>query len=727
MTLLSRPRQATNTATYSVIALAIAVGFLVSCSDEPERRPTLGSPCDAASTCTGGSVCIDSVCLDPVGDDDSDGLLNELEARLGTRYDRADTDGDGEGDFAETNGGQEPSPDFDGDGMIDAIESSVTDTDGDCIPDERDPSGSVANLIEVADWACCCSARCSELPAVVTAVATCDNGQLSCAIEGDQSEAYPCRGVAGDPCESDADCNSGVCHAGRCTGVCGDRDDCGQFEFCDGAVCRPQGEPGAVCSAGNECLSGECEGGVCGGCVASAECDDANDCTNDLCEESRCLHIPRTALCDDGDLCTHDDACDDGGVCVGRAIVCDNDSDTCGVRRACDGSDTCAEMFPASGVACDDGDLCTFNDACDGAGACIGTGITCSGGAAGSCLADTCDGTSTCSQDVRPPGEGCDDGDPCTYDDTCDGAGGCAGIPIVCDDDDGVCGASRSCNGTASCTEVFPTASTACDDGDLCTHSDACDGTGGCAGTAISCADSAGICGANRSCNGTASCTVSFPGGGTACNDSNLCTHSDACNGAGACTGTAISCNDAAGVCGANRSCNGTSSCTVTFPGSSTACSNGNPCSDGATCNGSGVCGPGLPVADGASCGATPNRRCCGGICRSINSDANHCGGCGMACASGQSCQDVAVTTLCDGNTAAVADESPPSTTGRCTCAGATSQCPRNTNLVGSNGQVCRVGQSQYNNICSPVGNAGCPTGALDQNLNQCPDFCYYP
>jgi hypothetical protein len=75
-------------------------------------------------------------------DSDSDGLSNSQETALGTSTSNADTDGDGENDGAEVGGNVASPLDSDGDGVIDALESSVTDTDGDGTPDESDPSNS---------------------------------------------------------------------------------------------------------------------------------------------------------------------------------------------------------------------------------------------------------------------------------------------------------------------------------------------------------------------------------------------------------------------------------------------------------------------------------------------------------------------------------------------------------------------------------------------------------
>ena len=56
----------------------------------------------------------------------------------------------------------------------------------------------------------------------------------------------------------------------------------------------------------------------------------------------------------------------------------------------------------------------------------------------------------------------------------------------------------------------------------------------------LSCEDDAEQCGASKSCNGTDTCTVTYPPLGTSCNDGELCTFDDACDGQGACSGTEV-------------------------------------------------------------------------------------------------------------------------------------------------------------------------------------------
>jgi len=96
------------------------------------------------------------------------------------------------------------------------------------------------------------------------------------------------------------------------------------------------------------------------------------------------------------------------GTCVAKTACCPNDATT---------------------VSCNDGLACTFNDHCDGAGHCVGTAITCTSDA---CATRACNGTSTCTQTFAGPETHCDDGQACTLNDVCNGAGACIGSALQC-------------------------------------------------------------------------------------------------------------------------------------------------------------------------------------------------------------------------------------------------------------------------------------------------------
>lgn len=94
---------------------------------------------------------------------------------------------------------------------------------------------------------------------------------------------------------------------------------------------------------------------------------------------------------------------------------------------------TCTNPPKGAAEPCDDGNACTLDDQCDGAGACRpGAPKTCE--ALGPCFDQgaCASATGACSPSPKPPGVACDDGDPCTTDDRCDGLGACTSSTRAC-------------------------------------------------------------------------------------------------------------------------------------------------------------------------------------------------------------------------------------------------------------------------------------------------------
>jgi large repetitive protein len=71
-------------------------------------------------------------------DSDGDGLTNAQEATAGTNPNNPDSDGDGTNDATEVGGNVNAPTDTDGDGTINALESSITDTDNDGVANQND-------------------------------------------------------------------------------------------------------------------------------------------------------------------------------------------------------------------------------------------------------------------------------------------------------------------------------------------------------------------------------------------------------------------------------------------------------------------------------------------------------------------------------------------------------------------------------------------------------------
>lgn len=456
-----------------------------------------------------------------------------------------------------------------------------------------------------------------------------DPGLPRCVEPSDCRWPAPCEVAEGATCDE-----GGVCH--YLPKVC----DTAPAPSCspDDAVYRVYGSAGTCASDGScvyptfdvACAScgtnceGTCDGVECedlqGGCRASGRCVPGAPAT--------CFYEVAEAesACDDEDPCTYGERCDAEGRCVGSTVSCVDGPGACGVRRACNGTASCTETYPTSTTACDDGNAGTYGDHCDGAGVCVGFPINCTSEPGPCGLRRTATGTASCTESYPDASTACNDGNVGTSGDHCDGAGACVGTAVTCSDDPGVCGARRSANGTASCTVTYAGTSTTCDDGNLGTYGDHCDGAGACVGTAITCTDDPGTCGARRTANGTASCTVTYPSTSATCDDGNLCTYNDRCDGSGRCAGTAITCANDASTCGLRRSCNGTATCTTSYPTSSTACSDGNACTYGERCNGAGQCAGGTAyTCTGGACSAST----CNGVggCDTVPTNENtYCG-----------------------------------------------------------------------------------------------------
>ncbi|MCA9518431.1 MAG: hypothetical protein KC635_26030 [Myxococcales bacterium] len=240
MSRLLSPSPLTRLASTALLAL---LALAPACGDGGSGGPRLpvGSICSANGQCEAG-VCGGGQCLEPMVDSDSDGLLNTIEAALGTDPTEQDTDRDGVVDFAEVVEVGKPR-DSDGDRRIDAVESRLADRDQDCIPDQLDPDDARPDpsLDDVADRVCCCGGRCSTLPGAPRVTGLCASNTpspMSCGRTidcdlGASCEARPGLGqcVSADPlatipavvlpCSNDADCSAGFfCESQDFSGTC---------------------------------------------------------------------------------------------------------------------------------------------------------------------------------------------------------------------------------------------------------------------------------------------------------------------------------------------------------------------------------------------------------------------------------------------------------------------------------------------------------------------------
>ena len=464
----------------------------------------------------------------------------------------------------------------------------------------------------------------------------------------------------GAPCEDGDLCTAGdVCKDGVCVGVdkaCTDENDC-TTDLCDPVQgCVFEDADGTSCDDGNPCTDQDaCTAGECAGEAVS--CDDENPCTADSCDAlTGCQYDYDDGVeCDDLDGCTTDDVCTQG-ECVGEALECD-DGNGCTVD-ACDPETGC-DFQADDGAPCDDGNVCTVGDSCfetecqagvnecqceadedclevDDADLCNGTlhcvetecqvdpatVVQCNTTGDTDCVLTLCNPqTGECQAGDAPAGTPCDDGDACTFGESC-GQGVCGGgLPLTCDDKN-MCTEDK-CESDQGCLFV-PFSGLFCDDGNMCTQPDVCVEGECIAGTNTCDCQDDGDCtklSDGNLCDGvwacvdskcetipdsqveceqpddpclvalcqptTGECEQQDGPNGQACDDGDGCTVLDACLD-GVCIGSILDCDDA-NVC-TDDWCDPVDGCMN--DGADVECDDGNPCTAGDWCV-DGQCTPG--------------------------------------------------------------------------------------------------------------------------------------
>ncbi|MBI5608493.1 MAG: hypothetical protein HY902_06390 [Deltaproteobacteria bacterium] len=138
-----------------VAVLALGLAGSTGCTNKKVRR--FGASCGQSSECESGlcyngfctasctsgascssGVCIEKVCQPSDEDYDHDGLTNAWEAKHGLNAEKADSDGDGIPDGPEVGADLAHPLDHNGDGVSDALQSNVVDSDNDCMVDAFD-------------------------------------------------------------------------------------------------------------------------------------------------------------------------------------------------------------------------------------------------------------------------------------------------------------------------------------------------------------------------------------------------------------------------------------------------------------------------------------------------------------------------------------------------------------------------------------------------------------
>jgi hypothetical protein len=147
---------------------------------------------------------------------------------------------------------------------------------------------------------------------------------------------------------------------------------------------------------------------------------------------SFCSTRPDNTPCNDGDACTLTDTCQ-GGVCQGANSVVCTAIDQCHQAGICDPTTgACSTPQAPQGASCSDGNPCTLGDICLNGTCNPGSLVSCR--PLGPCYsAGVCDPTTgQCSSPPVADNTACDDGNPCTQGDTCQGGSCIGGPPAGC-------------------------------------------------------------------------------------------------------------------------------------------------------------------------------------------------------------------------------------------------------------------------------------------------------
>lgn len=342
-------------------------------------------------------------------------------------------------------------------------------------------------------------------------------------------------------------------------------------------------------------------------CDIDSQCDDDVECTVDRCRDGGCQHLPDDMACGPADGC---------------------------FSSHCDSKVGCHFVVLAD-APCLMSDKCVLVASCSAQGVCVPQqSVICK---SSTCMHSSCDSaTGNCLYE-KQTGADCDDGNPCTAEDTCmDGV--CVGLM-----DEGAC----PCDNDLECGAYVG--------GNLCLgHLSCVEGHCSTPTNGVTCPEAPADACFQWTCEpATGQCTKTFLDMGTLCSDGNSCTKDDHCEN-GTCVGLAVSdglpCNldaDActqdvclAGVCvvGPKKVCQVPDECytatcepysgkCVMQPLDGGLCDDGDSCTTGESCQW-GQCGGGtwvcvdcaLAESNGSACDdgqvGSVGDFCYGGVCK---------------------------------------------------------------------------------------------------------------
>ncbi|MEC9071477.1 MAG: thrombospondin type 3 repeat-containing protein, partial [Myxococcota bacterium] len=200
-----------------VIIAGLSLFLPLGACEKAEPPRSNGSTCAANTQCS-SALCHFQTCVVPEADDDLDGLVNSVEVIAGTDPLKADTDGDGQGDYTEV--GSEFLKDLessfaldqDKDGTIDALESFLCDTDCDGYSDQNDiridTTGQDNNVPMTAIHrpdGCVPICEVEDPPAIDDDEDGVPNEQDNCVNDANADQADGDEDGVGDVCDQDTD------------------------------------------------------------------------------------------------------------------------------------------------------------------------------------------------------------------------------------------------------------------------------------------------------------------------------------------------------------------------------------------------------------------------------------------------------------------------------------------------------------------------------------------
>lgn len=236
-------------------------------------------------------------------------------------------------------------------------------------------------------------------------------------------------GTGGGDFPCGVDCSAIItdqCTVGVCDEVTGN---CAVVPAADGAEC----EDGFFCTIGDSCYGGVCQAGLPNTCAIEP----------DPCEVVTCLEATQSCtvgLAADGTDCQPDDLCQINatclnGLCLGeeRSCIYAPVPDDCHVSECNPQTGQCEPVIGNDGGSCTDPSApCQVNGSCNG-GLCEDTELKDCGHLTQpySCTVGVCnDSTGDCEPQSLSEGDDCDDLNPCTSNETCQG-GRCISSSVI--------------------------------------------------------------------------------------------------------------------------------------------------------------------------------------------------------------------------------------------------------------------------------------------------------